>query len=149
MRYEKVNQDVYGLLTKVVDENFDELHDVNFEVVFDTKKKTKGGRIVAAYIKKVNDLISYLSANDFEYMIFLDKKIWEAIEEPDKYRLFRHELYHVFIDARDEDVKYNLKDHDFEAFKAEIEIESREGGDQLWQERIYVIADAIYNKDEE
>lgn len=149
MRYESVDNKVYELMNSVINENFDELKGVEFEVIYDTKKKTKGNKIIAAYIKKTNDLISYLSENEFQYMIFLNKDIWEAIEEPDRYRLLRHELYHVFVDASHDDVKYNLKDHDFEAFKTEIEIESRDGGDPLWSERIAAVADAIYNDDKD
>lgn len=149
MRYENANKEVYELLTKVINENFDELSDVNFEILYDNKKKMKNGKVVPAEIKKINDLISYLSTNDFEYMMFLNKEVWNAIKDADRYRLLRHLLCHVFIDASHDDVKYNLKDHDFEAFKMEIEIESKEGGDQLWQERIDAVADALYAKDEE
>lgn len=149
MRYETVENKVYELLNSVIHENFEELKGVEFEVIYDTKKKTKGNKIIAAYIKKTNDLISYLSENEFQYMIFLNKDIWNSVEEIDRFRILRHELFHVFIDANHDDVRYNLKDHDFEAFKTEIEIESKEGGDPLWMERIYEIADAIYNDDKD
>lgn len=147
MRYEECEKEVYEMLTKVVEDHFDELNDVMFKCVFDTKAKKKGGRYVVAQIKKVNDLVGFLASDEFNYLILIDKNIWVAVEdEVDRKRILRHELHHVFID-NEANNPYKLKDHDVEDFLIMVEDEVK-NGDPKWMQRIAVIAETVYEEEE-
>ena len=146
MRYEETGNEVGKLFLSVQKKYFPELNNVNFELVFDTKKRIKNGKFVFAQIKKADDLIQYFSTHDVDYVIFLDKNIWDAISEEDKIRIVRHELRHVFIDARTEDVKYKIRPHDFEDFRAEVILNK---DDPDWAERVALVAESLYDKDKE
>jgi hypothetical protein len=148
MRYEDCKQDAYDILDKEIMVHFPELDNVKFKCVFDSKAKKKGGRYVIAQIKKVNDLVEFLASDNFNYLILIDKNIWEAIEdEKDKYRIIRHELHHVMIDNEAMN-PYKLKDHDIEDFISMVEDEVQ-NGDPRWAQRIAVIAESIYDKENE
>jgi len=143
MRYEEVSKDVYELLKEVVKEHFEDLTNVNFKCVFDTKKKIKGGRFIFAYIKKVNEFTSFLAGDEFDYVIVIDKNIWTAINKDDKVRIIRHELRHCFIDSEKDD-PYKIIDHEIEDFYAEIALNVN---DPKWGLRVAAIAESIYDKD--
>jgi len=146
MRYEEVTQDVLDLFGEVRSKYFEELEDVNFKLVFDTKKRIKESKYVFAQIKKVDDLTGFLVEDEINYVIMIDKNIWGAIEKDDRIRIVRHELCHVFIDNHTDKNPFKIKPHDFSDFLIEVE---RNKEDPRWLERLTAVAESIYEANEE
>jgi hypothetical protein len=145
MRYEDVTQDVNDLLNSIIKEHFPNLINARFKCVFDTKKKMKGGKFTFAYIKKVNDFITFLANDEFDYVAVFDKNIWNAIQPSDRTRVARHELRHCFIDGEADD-PYKLVDHEIEDFYDEIILNA---DDPKWSQRVAAVAESVYARDKE
>ena len=147
LRYEPVPDDVNDLCANIRMERFEKLFEANFICVFDTKKKTSDGRIIIARIKKMNDELKYFTMEDigvtYDYIIFIDKDVWEVLEDDDKTRVITHELYHCEIDF-EKKKPYGLRDHEIQTFYQEIE-DNRE--DPQWAERISVVAESVHDKE--
>lgn len=147
MRFESVDENVYEMLETVRSKYFPDLLNAKIKCLFDTKKRTKGGRVVLASIKKTNDLLKLLTAKEakdnegFTYLIFIDKVIWNNIENKDKVRLLRHELRHTSVSIDDEKDPYKIVPHDFEDFREEVKLNS---DDPDWASRIVTLAEDIY-----
>jgi len=146
MRFEQVSQDVLDLFGEVRSKYFEDLDDVNFKLVFDSKKRIKNGKYVFAQIKKVDDLTGFLVEDEINYVIMIDKNVWGVIEKEDKIRIVRHELNHVFIDNHTDKNPFKIKCHDFEDFAIEVE---RNKDDPRWLERLVAVAESIYNQEDE
>jgi len=148
MRYTKADQTTRNMLSNIINNRFDEYKNLNIDVIFDSKKRIKDGKFVVAQIKKANDLVKFLVDDDVHYLIFLDENVWNVLDPSDQVRVLTHELRHISLETKNEELKYNIKPHDFETFKAEIEDENKPGGDPLYSERILLIAKSFYdNKD--
>src|SRR5512139_2369639 len=117
LRYEKVTNDVRRLLDKDLKDYFGELKNAKIMALFDVKKRTSGGQIVMGRIMKTNDLLRHLtrqdasSAEGYDYIITLDKKGWDTLNDKDRIRLLRHELRHTYYDIDAEANPYRLIDH--------------------------------------
>lgn len=150
VRYENVDTETLSLIDNIIKEEFPKLTNFQIFVIFDNKKKMNKGKIVAATIQKTNELNRFLSFNEtdgegYDYIMTIDKNIWEDINDLDRTRIVRHELMHCFID---DNGNHKIIGHDFEGFYKEIDIENKEGGDPRWKERISQIAESIYSKDD-
>ena len=149
MRYEPVTDEVNDLCANIRMERFEQLFEANFICVFDNKKKTSDGKIVVARIKKMNDELKFFTMEDngekYHYIIFIDKEVWNVLEDNDKTRVITHELYHCEIDF-DKKNPYGLRDCEIQTFYQEIE-DNRE--DPQWAERINVVAESIYDPENE
>jgi hypothetical protein len=150
MRYEDVDSSVTKVLDEVRATWFKELNEAKIKCVFDTKIRKSKGKVVLACIRKTNDLLRHLTAEEaqdelgYDYIIAIDKVVWNAIQPEDRVRLIRHELNHAFVveDAETED-PYKIVDHDFSDFKIEVE---RNKDNPNWAERAVTLAEDIYDQ---
>ncbi len=147
-RYEDVTENVKELAGTVIDEYFPELRNVKINYVFDLKKKTEMGRVVVGRCQKTNEVLKFFTINEandedgYQYIIFLDKCSWDAVTEPDRVRILRHQYRHIFID-NDAKQPFKLVPHDVSDFYEEIELNR---DDPRWEERISSLAESIYSQ---
>ena len=149
-RYENVDENVYQILNSVKREHFPELANAEIKILFDTKKKTSGGKIVIARIQKTNDLLKYLTSGDIEdgydYIMYIDKKIWNNIDNTDRVRIIRHELRHTLVDLDSRNSPYKIVDHDISDFHQEIELNK---DDPRWCDRVGELGRHLYDQERE
>jgi len=147
LRFEAVPAQVVSLCEEVRYEKFPHLDGVRVLYVFDLKKKTSGGRITFARIKKTNDETKFLSMDDsgvtYDYVMTFDKLIWEALDDVDRKRIIYHEFCHCEVDFEKAN-PYGVKDHEIQGFYDELIYNS---DDPRWNERLSVIAEALYDKE--
>ena len=111
-----------------------------------------GGHIVLGHIMKTNDLIRHLtkedasSAEGYDYIITIDKKGWEALDDKDRVRLLRHELRHTYFDIDAEENPYKLIDHSISDFYEEVELNK---DDPKWRQRAATMVADIYEQEKE
>lgn len=146
-RFEDASELVYKVLIEVRDEFFSELQNAKIKCLFDTKKRSKGGKIVLATIKKTNDLLKHLTVDEakseegFDYIIFIDKIAWDNIAHEDRVRLLRHELRHSEVLIDDVKDPYKIVPHDIEDFIEEVKLNKDDPG---WARRVSTLAEDIY-----
>lgn len=148
-RFEEAPQEVYSLMNTIISDAFPRLNGANIKVIFDTKKRISGGKYVFGRFAKTNELQKYLTADDiaeegYDYFMYLDKNVYDVIEEPDKIRLIRHELQHSDVNFEAKE-PYKVRGHEVEDFYEEIEY-NRE--DPRWGERLLAVAESIYNSED-
>ena len=146
-RFEDAPKQTIDFVEKVVNDNFPELQGSLIKVMYDNKKRKSGGRLVLGRMKKTNDELKAFAmdenGNPFDYIMFLDRLVWDNIEEKDKEKLVFHELCHCHIDGEATDT-YKIKDHEIQTFYAEIEFVR---DDPRWLERVSTIAASLYDPD--
>lgn len=145
-RYEEAPMQVYDIMHSLIEKHFQELEHANILIMFDTKKKMSDGKFVLARIKKTNDEIRALTESEvyplgYDYIIFIDKLIWENIEEEDKIRIMRHELRHANVN-NEKDQPYLIRDHEITDFYDEVILNQDA---PRWTERVTVIAESLYD----
>ena len=149
-RFEDAPDAVVELVDKVREQWFPELARARVKVLFDTKRRKSRGNWVLARIQRSNELIRHLTIEEthseqgYDYILYLDKAVWEAIEEKDRIRIVRHELRHTFYDLEAKGTPYKLVGHDVEDFLMEIELNK---DDPRWKERCAAIASSLYESD--
>lgn len=149
-RYEDVPQDVLYLAAYVQKEWFPYLINAKVKVLFDTKKRASKGRFVLGRIQKTSTVLRHLtreearSADGFDYILYLDKAVFESVEKADRIRIIRHEFRHCFYDLDSKNDPYKLVGHDIEDFYEEMELNK---DDLRWRERIATVAASIYDTD--
>jgi len=149
-RYENVDSLVEEAVEKVMEEHFDHLTGAKIKTIFDTKKRTHGGRFVLGRMQKCNDLIKYLTDDDqispqgYDFLLYLDKNIYEAMDEVNRRRLVFHELCHCGVDF-DRNDPYYIVPHDVETFYAEIEFNN---DNPRWYEGMAAVAESVYAEDD-
>lgn len=152
MRYEDVSEEVVELFNTVRKNDFPELVNAHFKLIYSTKKSKSAGRYIVARIRKLNELARFFTSDvetgddGFDYCIEIDKNIWEKLDPADRYRIIRHELYHCEVNF-DKKIPYGLRGHEVETFYDEIEAEQHKNGDPKWNERIGYIAESVYDPD--
>lgn len=156
MKYEDVEDDVVDFFNKVIlDYNFSDVQDARFKLVYRNKKKGNKKFITFAEICATSEMIRYLTSKEIEdgydYIVIIDKNIYEAIDEKDKIRILRHELRHcdVSVNEKTGTITYGTRKHTVEDFYEDMEIEAQPDGDVRWKERIASIAESIYEAIEE
>jgi hypothetical protein len=151
-RFEDCTIDVTKMLEKVMDEHFRDLKDAKIKCIFDEKLKKSKGRIVLASIRKTNDLLRHLTADEahteegFDYIITINKKVWEVTEDIDKERLVRHELRHAEILHDDVKDPFKIVDHDIQDFVDEVRLNVDDPG---WANRVSTMILDIYEQEKE
>ena len=151
MRYEEVTSVEENVLREVKVEYFPELSGAKIKLLFDTKKKTTGGKLVFARIQKPNELTRFFTTNEtdddegYDYIIFLDKMLWDNIEDSDKKRLLRHEMRHTLVDL-DSNNPWKLQGHTVEDFYEEIALNV---DDPRWSERLGYLLTDLYEEEKE
>ena len=152
-RYVEVSDEAVEIKEELVKELFPELVNAKIKMIFDTKPRKSGGRHIHAQMSKPNDLIRYLTAHEtsdfegYDYLMYIDKGVFENIERVDKRRLIRHELRHCHFEPSTSKDPYKLVPHDIEDFYDDIEIEQQsENGDLRWKERLSAVAESVHQK---
>lgn len=149
MRFEDVPQQINDFVETVKNDNFPELDAAIILVLFDTKKRKSGGRYVIGRIKKANDEVRVMAADSNgispDYVMFLDKQIWDVLDDRDQERIVKHELYHCETNFESDTNQYKICDHEIQTFYAEIE-ENQD--DSRWVERVSVIAESVYDSEQ-
>jgi len=145
MRFEDVTSDIERMVDKMVDDNFPELRTANITILFDTKKRKSGGQFVMGRLKKANDETKALAVGDDgvapDYVLFIDKNIYDVLDDNDKKRLLFHQLCHVHYDGDCEN-PYKVKGPEIQTFYAEIEYNK---DDPRWAERLSAVAESVYD----
>ncbi len=145
IRYEETPSQVKDLCESVRISHFSALDGANVMYIFDTKKKSSGGRIVMAHIKKMNDEMKFLAMDNmgltYDYVMVFDKAIWEALDETDRKRIIFHEFCHCDVNF-DKANPYGLRDHEIQGFYDEADFNV---DDPRWYERLAVIAESIHD----
>ena len=149
-RFEDVSDYVVALVDRVQGQWFPELARARFKVLFDTKRRKSRGNWVLARIQRTNEVLRHLTKEEarsevgYDYILYLDKAVWEAIDEKDRLRIVRHELRHCFYDIETTTTPYKLVGHDVEDFLMEIELNK---DDPRWRERCAAVASSLYDSD--
>ena len=150
-RYEDVPEAVMEMFRKVKSQHFAELKNAKIRVLFDLKKRKSGGQVVVGRILKLNDLVRHLTKSTYaeegyDFIITLDKKCWDHVNEEDKVKILRHELRHVSFDIEADDNPFKLVNHSILDFYEEVELNQ---DDPRWRERVATLTEDIYEQEKE
>lgn len=155
MQYEDTDEVLVDLFDEVM-EDFVELNGALFKLIYYTKKKKSQGNYVVAQIKSMNEILRYWSSLEtnteegYDYCIFIDRKVFDVLDEDDKKRVLRNQLYHCEVEhTKKGETKYKLRGPTVRTFYEEIDAESGPDGDPSWAERVSEIAISIHEDDEE
>jgi hypothetical protein len=146
-RFEDAPDQVVELMNKIRQGNFPELRSAKIKVLFDTKKRKSGGKLVLGRMQKTNDLLRHLTIDEsgdeegYDYILYIDKACFENIDEIDQVRIIRHELCHCDVDIESNNSPYKIKDHQISDFYSEIDFNSV---DPRWAERCAAVAESVY-----
>jgi hypothetical protein len=145
-RFEDAPRQVEDFVEDVRDKNFPSLDGALIKVMFDTKKRKSGARYVFGRIKKTNDELKAFAVTEagqaYDYVMFLDQLLWNAMELVDQERLVFHELCHCITDFDSNTNQYKIQDHEIQTFYAEIEFCKE---DPRWAERVADIAASVHD----
>jgi hypothetical protein len=144
-RYEDVTADEHVVLKEVRERHFSELASAEIKLVFDTKRKKSGGKIVLARIKKPNEVEKYLCQDPVDYIVFIDQNAWMLAEADDKIRLMRHELRHTDVNL-DASKPFKLRAHTVEDFYREIDLNQEK---PRWADELALLVDMKYEEENE
>ena len=146
-RFIEATEEAVTKTKDAITEWFPQLEPAIIKVLFDTKMRKRGSKIVLGRIVKANDLIRKLTDDLAEegcdYIMFLDQVAFENIPVKDKVRLIRHELRHCKVTGTVEKPKYNLIPHDIEDFVIEIELNKDDVG---WASNAAQLTADIYDQ---
>jgi len=149
-RFEDAPMQTSAFVENVVANNFPELQGALIKVMYDNKKRKAGGRFVFARIKKTNDELKAFAVDEagtpYDYVMFLDHLLWDAISDKDKEKLVFHELCHCLVDLDSATDQFKIQDHEIQTFYAEIEFVR---DDPRWVERLSAICASVYDPDAE
>lgn len=151
-RYEDAPREVLDIVNAVRHRYFPELINVKINVLFDLKKRSSRGKLTLGRIQKTNDLTKHLSRNEataedgYDFILYLDKIVFNNIDDKDKERLLRHQLRHIFVDPETPKNPYRIVGHDVEDFFMELELNK---DDLRWAERVEEVALSIYELEKE
>jgi len=144
IRFEDAPNHAYTLMKEAVKDHFPELVNASILILMDLKKRAadSGNKIVLGRMSKTNDLTRHLTIDEsgsesgYDYIMYLDKLMWDNIADPDRMRVIRHELRHTQVDD-----KYGLRDHTIEDFHSEVNLND---DDPRWRERVGLVLEAKY-----
>jgi len=150
-RFEDASKETVDFVNVVRKEVFPELASANIKVLYDIKKRTSGGKMVLGRMQKTNDLLRHLTIEDakdeegFDYILYIDKAVYDNVDEEDKVRLVRHELQHCDVDLDSNTNPYKLRGHEISDFYDEIEFNKN---DPRWLQRCATVGLSIYEEDD-
>jgi hypothetical protein len=150
-RFADIDPDTKKMINEIISKDFSHLTQAKIKMVFDEKKRKSGGRYQLGKMQKSNDLIRYLTTREamdpegFDYLMFIDENVFEVLDQKDKVRLVRHLLQYADIDFEAEK-PYKIRKEEVATWYDELEYNK---DDPKWYERLEVIAESIYNKDNE
>jgi len=148
-RYEDCNENLVQVFLSIVEERFPSFQNLKFKLIFDTKRRIKGGKTTLASIEVASDKIKFFSKDKialdgYDYVIIVDKKAWELASATDKKRIMSHEMRHVFVDEEKEACK--VIGHEIEDFYAEIKLNQ---DDPEWALKLVTLVSDVYEQEKE
>jgi len=151
IRFTDVDRDTETLVAEIIKKDFSHLVQAKIKIIFDIKKRKTMGQYVLGKLQKTNALIKYLTANEssdgtgFDYLLFIDETVFEAVDQKDKIRLIRHLLQYADIDY-ESDNPFKTRKEEVITWFDEIEFNIE---DPRWYERLQTIAESIYEAEDE
>lgn len=147
-RYVEADDALVEMFLNVVEKVFPMYQNLNFKLIFDTKKRMKKGKITFATMELASEKIKFFSKDDvavegYDYILTMDQKAWELANVTDRERMIRHELRHVFID---ESGKLKIIAHDVEDFREEIKANA---DDPDWGFKLGILLNDVYEQEKE
>jgi hypothetical protein len=148
-RYEEADESLVEVFLNVVESFFPMYQNLKFKLMFDTKKRVKGGKVVLSSVELASEKVKFFSKDNiavegYDYIVTVDKKAWEvSANTKDRERLIRHEMRHVFIDEKG---KPKIVGHEIEDFYAEIEANK---DNPEWARRLTILVEDIYEQERE
>lgn len=148
-RFEEATSDVINKVQEVIRSKFPSLNGVNIEIVMDTKKRKNGGTYVLVKLEKASPILRHISADNInpdgvDYILYLDKNVYNEMSERDRVRIISHGLYHSDCDFEKE-VPYGVRKPTVQTFYEEI---ADNTDDAKWAERLDIMAESIYDREE-
>ena len=148
MRYIDCDDDLVQIFLDVVEERFPSFINLNIKLLYDTKRRISGGKIVMASICTTSAMAKFFSKDNnategYDFVLIVDRKAWELASPVDKKRVISHELRHVFIDEKG---KAKLIGHEIEDFYAELELNQ---DDPEWRRNLAIQTMALYDQEKE
>ena len=153
--FEDCPKEVIDFSRKVLDDNYPELSDVRYTVLYDVSGKKHRW---LAKIYKANEMLRFFTGDvtntedGLDYIIVLDAVFYksEVITVEDRMRLFRHEFRHIMYDPEKKTRKgqYKLCKHDVNTFHAEIMLNLGEGQEN-WELKMSEVYDTLFENDNE
>uniref|UniRef100_A0A6M3IZK0 Putative phage metallopeptidase domain-containing protein n=1 Tax=viral metagenome TaxID=1070528 RepID=A0A6M3IZK0_9ZZZZ len=145
IRFEEAPEQAYKLLKKIMKKYFTDMANANILILMDTKIRTadSGNKIILGRFVKTNDLTRHLTIDEsgtdrgFDYIMFLDKVMWDNIDDADRERIIRHELRHALVAD-----KFQVQGHSIEDFYEEVELNQ---DDPRWRERVALVTQTKYD----
>jgi hypothetical protein len=131
----------------VIETMFPELTSCKILVLFDSKPIKNKGEYCFTRVKLCDDLLRLLTANEktdgYDIIIFVDKRLWRNVTEPDRLKMVAFALYHIETDPEKPQKPYKLID-DITAFRRAEELLEKDG----WYDRLRETAALVHEGDE-
>lgn len=149
IRYEEADESLVEVFLNVLEKTFPLYQNLKFKLIFDTKKRVKGGKIILATLELANEKLKFFSKDQiavegYDYILIVDRKAWElSANSKNRERLIRHEMRHAFIDEKG---KPKLVGHEIEDFYIEIETNK---DDPEWGRKLATLVTDIYEQEKE
>lgn len=153
--FEDCPKEVIDFSRKVLNDNYPELSDVRYTVLYDVSGKKHRW---LAKIYKANEMLRFFTGDvtntedGLDYIIVLDAVFYksEVITDEDRMRLFRHEFRHIMYDPEKKTRKgqYKLRKHNLESFYEEIALNTA-AGEPRWEEKMSEIYFGLFEQEGE
>lgn len=149
-RFEEAVTEVTDKVQYVIRNKFPSLNGCNIEVVMDLKKRKAGGKYTLVNLQKTSPIMRHMSANNtnpdgVDYILYLDKAVYNEMSEEDRERVIAHGLYHADCDFEKE-IPYGVRKPTVQTFYEEI---ADNIDDARWAERLDIMAEGIYEREAE
>ncbi len=149
-RFEEAVTEVTDKVNYIIRNKFPQLETCKIEVVMDTRKRKSGGKYVLVKLDKTTPMVRHLSADNtypdgIDYILTIDKQVYFELNDHDRERIIAHGLYHSDCDF-EKDIPYGVRKPTVQTFYEEIQANQ---DDARWAERLGVMAESIYDRDDE
>lgn len=147
-RYEECDESLVKIFLDVLEERFSHLENLKFKLIFDVKKKVNKGNFVLADIALTSDKLKFFTKDNiaidgYDYIITVNRKVWELANDKDKRRLISHELRHAFINEKGD---CRLVGHEIEDFYEELKLNQ---DDPEWSRSLAQVVSDIYEQEKD
>jgi len=148
VRYTEADQDLVDIFKEIMEERFPTYANLKFCLVYDTKPRTKEGKMVFASTELPSAKLKYFSTDEeaedgYDYIMFVYLRSWQLASTEDKRRIISHELRHVFID---ETGNPKLDGHEISDFYIEIELNK---DDPEWLRKLTELTQDVIDQEKE
>lgn len=149
-RFEEAPTEVINKVQEVIRNKFPQLNGCSIEAVFDTKKRKSGGKFTLVKLDKASPILRHISADNtnpdgVDYILYLDKLVYNEMSEQDRGRIIAHGLYHAECDFEKE-IPYGVRKPTVQTFYEEI---ADNEDDARWAERLDLMAEGVYEREAE